>query len=145
MALATVVPRSSTTSASAKATRDPPLTTVAVHSRTEPTRTGARKLVFISTFDEITLRPCPRAKVTVADPMAESAIAPTNPPWTMPAGLANRSSASIRQTVRPGFALSTQVMPRVSSQLGGTWIRWSATRSRYPGAIGRYWGNDRTS
>ena len=63
----------------------------------------------------------------VAEPMAESAMAPRNPPWTMPAGLANRSSARIRHTVRPGRDFSTQVIPRVSSQLGGTWIRWSAT------------------
>ena len=54
-------------------------------------------------------------------------MAPRNPPWTMPAGLAKRSSARIRHTVRPGTDLSTQVMPRVSSQLGGTWIRGSAT------------------
>ncbi len=55
--------------------------------------------------------------------MAESAMAPTNPPWTMPAGLANRSSARISQTVRPGSDLSMHRMPRVSSQFGGTWIR----------------------
>ena len=104
---------------------------MAVHSSTDPTRTGARKLVFISTLDENTLLPCSLAKVTVADPMAESAMAPMNPPWRMPAGLAKRSSARIRHTVRPGRALSTQVIPRVSSQLGGTWIRGSATGSRY--------------
>ena len=61
-------------------------------------------------------------------------MAPRNPPWTMPAGLAKRSSARIRHTVRPGTALSTQVMPRVSSQLGGTWIRGSATRVTIPAA-----------
>ncbi len=65
-----------------------------------------------------------------AAPMAESAIAPRNPPWTIPAGLANRSSARIRHTVRPGSDLSTHVIPSVSSQFGGTWIRVSATGRR---------------
>ena len=50
-------PPSSTTSASAKATRRPPETTEAVHSSTAPTRTGARKLVFISTLEENTFLP----------------------------------------------------------------------------------------
>ncbi len=68
------------------------------------------------------------ANVTVAEPMAESANAAKKPPWTMPAGLANRSSATIFQTVRPGRDLSMQTMPRVSSLLDGTWIRGSATR-----------------
>ncbi len=81
------------------------------------------KRVFISTFEEKTLRPAARANVMVADPMAESAMAPMNPPWMIPAGLAKRSSARIRQTVRPGSDLSTQVIPRVSSHAGGTWIR----------------------
>ena len=116
-------PRSSTTSASAKATRAPPETTWARHSSSAPTGTGAMNVVFISTFEENTRRPDARAKVTVAEPMAESAMAPMNPPWMIPAGLANRSSARMRQTVRPGSDLSTQVMPRVSSQAGGTWIR----------------------
>src|SRR5450759_3933056 len=88
-----------------------------------PTRVGARKLVFISTLDENTLRPEATANVTAAAPIAESAMALRNPPWMMPAGLANRSSADIRQTVRPGSDLSIQVIPRVNSQLGGTWIR----------------------
>jgi hypothetical protein len=100
---------------------------VAVHSSKVPTRAAARKLVFISMLEANTLRPDALAKVTAAEPMAESAMAPRNPPWTMPAGLANRSSARIRHTVRPGSDFSTQVIPRVSSQLGGTWIRWSAT------------------
>ena len=51
------------------------------------------------------MRPAARAKVTVADPMAESAMAPRKPPWTRPAGLAKRSSARIRHTVRPGYGL----------------------------------------
>ena len=83
----------------------PPETTEAVHSSTAPTRTGARKLVFISTLEENTFLPAARAKVTVADPMAESAMAPRKPPWMMPAGLAKRSSARIRHTVRPGYGL----------------------------------------
>jgi hypothetical protein len=36
--------------------------------------------------------------------------------------LANRSSARICHTVRPGTDLSRQRIPRVSSQLGGTWM-----------------------
>ncbi len=84
-----------------------------------PTRAAARKLVFISTFEAKTFRPAARAKVIAAEPMAESAMAPTNPPCTMPAGLANRSSARIRQTVRPGTDLSTQVMPEGELAVGG--------------------------
>ena len=61
-------------------------------------------------------------------------MAPRNPPWTMPAGLAKRSSARIRHTVRPGTALSTHVMPRVSSQLGGTWMRGRPRRDDTRGA-----------
>ncbi len=41
----------------------------------------------------------------------------------IPAGLAKRSSARIRQMQRPGVALSTHVMPRVRSLFGGTCIR----------------------
>ena len=55
--------------------------------------------------------------------MAESQIAARNPPWMMPAGLQNRSSAPACQTVVPGPDLSTQTIPRVRSQFGGTWMR----------------------
>ena len=55
--------------------------------------------------------------------MDESAKAPTKPPCMMPAGLAKRSSARMRQMQRPGVALSTHVMPRVKSLFGGTCMR----------------------
>ena len=55
--------------------------------------------------------------------MEESAKAPRKPPCMMPAGLAKRSSARMRQTQRPGVALSTHVMPRVRSLFGGTCMR----------------------
>ena len=55
--------------------------------------------------------------------MEESAKAPRKPPCMIPAGLAKRSSACIRQMQRPGVALSTQVMPRVRSLFGGTCMR----------------------
>ena len=55
--------------------------------------------------------------------MAESAKAPRKPPCMIPAGLAKRSSAFMRQTQRPGVDLSTQVMPRVRSLFGGTCMR----------------------
>ena len=41
----------------------------------------------------------------------------------VPAGLAKRSSAVMRQVQRPGTDLSTQTMPRVRSLLGGTCMR----------------------
>src|SRR5713101_4527886 len=94
--------------------------TVAVHVSMRPTATGARKLIFNSALAENTLRPF--TNVTEDAPMAESASAARKPPWMTPAGLANRSSASMRHTVRPGSALSTQTMPSVKSQLGGTWM-----------------------
>src|SRR5208282_3994796 len=53
--------------------------------------------------------------------MTTPAIAPINPPWMTSMGLANRSSASMRQTVRPGCVLSIQVIPSVTSQFGGIW------------------------
>ena len=55
--------------------------------------------------------------------MEESAKAPRKPPCMIPAGLAKRSSARIRQMQRPGVALSTQVMPSVRSLFGGTCMR----------------------
>ena len=55
--------------------------------------------------------------------MEESQKAPMNPPCMIPAGLAKRSSASMRQTQRPGVDLSTHVMPRVRSLFGGTCMR----------------------
>ena len=61
--------------------------------------------------------------MTAAAPMDESAKAARKPPCMMPAGLAKRSSAAMRQVQRPGIALSTQVMPRVRSLLGGTCMR----------------------
>jgi hypothetical protein len=57
--------------------------------------------------------------VTAADPIAESAMAVRNPPWTTPTALANASAAVIDHTVCPGRDLSTQVRPRVTSQCGG--------------------------
>src|SRR2546429_4720654 len=57
--------------------------------------------------------------------MAESAKAARNPPCTIPTGLAKRSSASILQTDTPSVDLSTQTIPRVRSQLGGTCSRRS--------------------
>jgi hypothetical protein len=109
------------TLASTKATRRPPETTSAVQTRSAPGGTGARKLIFISALAANTLRPW--TNVTAAAPMAESAKAPRNPPCMMPAGLAKRSSAVMRQTQRPGVALSTHVMPRVRSLFGGTCMR----------------------
>ena len=41
----------------------------------------------------------------------------------IPAGLAKRSSAVMRQTHRPGVDLSTHVMPSVRSLFGGTCMR----------------------
>jgi hypothetical protein len=37
--------------------------------------------------------------------------------------LAKRSSACMRHTVLPGGDLSRHTIPRVRSQLGGTWTR----------------------
>ena len=54
--------------------------------------------------------------------MAESAKAPRNPPCMMPAGLANRSSAVMRQVQCPGEAFSRHTIPSVRSLLGGTCI-----------------------
>jgi len=104
--------------ASRKATAEPPETTAASQVRLVPGRTGRRKLTFISALATLTGRP--RAKLTAAAPIAESQHAAAKPPWITPAGLANRSWASTRQTVRPGTDLSTQTMPRVRSQFGGT-------------------------
>ena len=42
-----------------------------------------------------------------------------------------KRAAFITHVVRPGVLLSVQTMPRVRSQLGGTWTRWSV------GAMGR--------
>ena len=86
-----------------------------------PGVTGPRKLIFISALEANTRRPS--TKVTAAAPMAESAKAPRKPPCMIPAGLAKRSSALIRQMQRPGVALSRQVIPRVRSLFGGTCIR----------------------
>lgn len=105
------------TSASTKATRLPSRTTQAVAVRTEPVRAAARKLTFISRLTTEARRAS--RKVTAAVDMAESASAARKPPWTTPAGLANRSAAPIRQTVRPGVDLSTHTSPKVRSQLGG--------------------------
>ena len=55
--------------------------------------------------------------------MAESANAARKPPCTMPVGLAKRSSATMRHTVRPGSLLSMHTIPRVRSQFGGTCTR----------------------
>ena len=41
----------------------------------------------------------------------------------IPAGLAKRSSAVMRQVQRPGVDLSTQTMPSVRSLFGGTCMR----------------------
>lgn len=54
--------------------------------------------------------------------MAESQMAARNPPWMIPEGLQNRSSETVCQVVSPGTDLSTQTIPSVRSQLGGTWI-----------------------
>ncbi len=89
--------------------------------RSAPGGTGRKKLIFISALELKTFRPS--TKVTAAAPMDESAKAPRNPPCMIPAGLAKRSSARIRQMQRPGVVLSTQVMPRVRSLLGGTCMR----------------------
>ena len=110
--------------ASANATRDPPETISAAQVRVVPGETGAKKLIFISALLAKTLRPC--TKVTAAAPMDESANAARNPPCTIPAGLAKRSSAVTRHVQRPGTDLSRQTIPRVRSQLGGT-----CTRSGY--------------
>src|SRR5207248_4617616 len=71
--------------------------------------------------------------------MEESAKAARNPPWTMPVGLADRSSATIRHTVRPGSRLSRQTIPRVRSQFGGTWTRWS-TGGTSVNVLAALWG-----
>jgi N-acetylglucosamine-6-phosphate deacetylase len=55
-------------------------------------------------------------------PIAESQIAARNPPWMIPAGLQKRSSDEALQVVEPGTDLSTQTIPRLRSQLGGTCI-----------------------
>jgi len=107
--------------ASTNATVEPPETTSAVQVRMAPGGTGARKLIFISALAENTLRPC--TKVTAAAPIDESAKAARNPPCMVPAGLAKRSWAVMRQVQRPGSDLSTQTMPRVRSLLGGTCMR----------------------
>src|SRR5438270_1275346 len=88
-----------------------------------PTVTALMKETFISALTANTLRS--RAKVRALAPIEESANAARNPPWMRPVGLANRSSASIRHTVRPGSLLSRQTMPSVRSELGGTWTRRS--------------------
>jgi len=92
-----------------------------VQVRSAPGGTAPRKLTFISALEEKTRRPS--TKVTAAAPMAESAKAPRKPPCMIPAGLAKRSSALMRQTQRPGVALSTQVIPSVKSLFGGTCMR----------------------
>ncbi len=107
--------------ASTNATVEPPETTSAVQVSTAPGGTGARKLIFISALAAKTLRPW--TNVTAAAPMAESAKAPRNPPCMIPAGLAKRSSAVMRQVQRPGVALSRHTIPSVRSLLGGTCIR----------------------
>jgi hypothetical protein len=117
-------------SASTKTTRLPPETTREAQVSMPPVRTGRRKLIFISALEELTFSPL--AQVTVAAPMAESQQAARNPPWITPTGLAKRSSAGIRHVVRPGSVLSMQIMPRVRSQLGGTWTRGSATGEKVP-------------
>src|SRR5205807_8478716 len=90
-----------------------------VQVRVDPTRTGLKKLILSSALAEKTFRSL--AHVREAAPMVESAKAVTNPPWSTPVGLAKRSSASMRHTVRPGSALSRQTIPSVRSELGGTW------------------------
>ena len=109
----------------ANATRRPPETTSAVQVRSAPGGTGPRKLIFSSALAAKTGRPS--TKVTAAAPMAESAKAARKPPCMIPAGLAKRSSAVMRQVQRPGVALSTQVMPRVRSLFGGTCMREAMT------------------
>ncbi len=89
--------------------------------RSTPGGTAAKKLIFISAFEAKTRRPS--TKVTAAAPMDESAKAARKPPCMIPAGLAKRSSAVMRQMHRPGVDLSTQVMPRVRSLFGGTCMR----------------------
>src|SRR5712691_5051737 len=116
-------PSSSTTSASRNAARFPPEITCAVQVRTEPTRAGFRNDTLSSALAEKTFRS--RAYVRELAPMAESANAARNPPCTMPVGLAKRSSATMRQTVRPGSRFSMHTMPSVRSQLGGTCTRAS--------------------
>src|SRR5213076_890478 len=101
----------------------PPDSTYAVHVSVEPAGTGLRKETFISALAAKTFRS--RANVRALAPIDESANAARNPPWTIPVGLANRSSATIRHTVRPGSLLSRQIIPRVRSQLGGTCTRRS--------------------
>src|SRR5213076_2043519 len=101
----------------------PPDSTYAVHVSVEPAGTGLRKETFISALAAKTFRS--RANVRALAPIDESANAARNPPWTMPVGLANRSSATIRHTVRPGSRLSRQTIPRVRSQFVGTWTRRS--------------------
>lgn len=130
LARATRRPSPSVRSASTKATRLPPETTREAQVRVVPGRTGRRKLIFISALEEKTFSP--RAQVTVAAPMAESQQAARNPPWMSPTGLVKRSSAGMRQVVRPGSDLSMQTMPRVRSQLGGTWTPGSATIEKVP-------------
>ncbi len=46
-------------------------------------------------------------------------MAPRNPPWTMPAGLAKRSSARILQTVLPGIGLVHAGHPQGQFAVGG--------------------------
>jgi transketolase len=111
---------------STKATRFPPDTTSAEHLSTEPISTGARNETFISALDEKTLRPS--TNVTAAAPIDESQKAATKPPCMIPAGLANRSSARISHTQRPGTDLSTHTMPNVRSLFGGTCIRETIAR-----------------
>src|SRR3977135_2008343 len=116
-------PSSSTTSASRNAARLPPESTRAVQVSTEPSRAGFSNDTLSSALAEKTLRA--RAYVSELAPMAESAKAARKPPWTMPVGLAKRSSATMPPTVRPGSRLSMHTMPRVRSQLGGTCTRAS--------------------
>jgi N-acetylglucosamine-6-phosphate deacetylase len=129
LALATRRPSSSVISASTKTTRLPPETTLELQVNMPPGRAARRKLTFISALAVNTF--LSRAQVTVAAPMAESQQAARNPPWMMPTGLVKRSSAGIVQVVRPGSDLSIQTMPRVRSQLGGTWTPGVGTSRRY--------------
>ena len=99
----------------------PPETTSATQVSSEPGVTAARKLTLISALAQKTRRPS--TNVTAAAPMEESAKAPMKPPCMIPAGLANRSSACMRQVQRPGVDFSTQIMPSVRSLFGGTCIR----------------------
>lgn len=116
----------SNSSASTNATLRPPEMTVAVHSSRRPGITAPRKLTLISAFRTKTF--LSRALVRADAPMAESQIAERNPPWMMPAGLQKRSSAAAVQIVTPGTDFSVHTMPKVRSQLGGTWIRGDGTR-----------------